>query len=177
MAPVSRTGAVNSHSLGAAGDATAELDNRAVASGVVQCPEKPSEWIEIELLDDTGRAVKDMACTVIDPDGQEHKGKTDSYGVLRIDGISKGDCTLELPTIDEDEWGPKEMIEWVVIELLDDEGRPVEDMACTIIDPDGTEHKGKTDSSGLLEINGISGGECRLTFPTIDGDAWESAPR
>ena len=45
-----------------------------------------------------------MECVIIDPDGNEHKGKTDNDGVVRVDGISKGECKVTFPTIHEDSW-------------------------------------------------------------------------
>jgi hypothetical protein len=64
--------------------------------------------------------------------------------------------------------------DWIEIELLDEDGTAVPNEVYTIVLPDGSKRQGKLDARGLARIDGIPSGTCRVTFPRLDLDAWES---
>ncbi len=65
---------------------------------------------------------------------------------------------------------------WVEIQLVGDEDAPIRDMECIVTDAKDKQHKGKTDASGILQITGMARGECKVTFPKLDKDAWGPEP-
>ena len=62
---------------------------------------------------------------------------------------------------------------WIDIELVDEADQPVKGERYRIELQDGTVRKGTLDSKGKAHIEGISPGECKITFPNLDKDAWE----
>lgn len=61
---------------------------------------------------------------------------------------------------------------WIEIELVDEAGDPVADVAYVITAPDGTEHAGRTDGEGTARVSEIASGQCKIRFPELDKDAW-----
>jgi hypothetical protein len=41
--------------------------------------------------------------------------------------------------------------------------------------PDGTRQEGTLDEDGLIRVDGIDAGDCDVSFPDLDQDAWTSA--
>ncbi|TVQ62670.1 MAG: hypothetical protein EA378_04895 [Phycisphaerales bacterium] len=72
---------------------------------------------------------------------------------------------------DEDE--PK--TGWIEIELIDMDDHPVPGAAYEIKLPDGTVASGALDSKGFARVEGFEAGQCEITFPELDQDAWEQA--
>lgn len=74
---------------------------------------------------------------------------------------------------DEDEEDTK--TSWIEIEMVDEEDQPVAGMKYEVTLPDDTVAKGTLDQNGFARIEGIEPGECKITFPDLDKDAWEKA--
>ena len=64
---------------------------------------------------------------------------------------------------------------FIEIEMVDDKGRPVPDLAYLIEAPDGKKYEGNLDAEGRARVDGIEPGNCRITFPGLDKDAWQDA--
>jgi hypothetical protein len=64
---------------------------------------------------------------------------------------------------------------WIEIELIGEDGKGVPDQAYVIVAPDGKEYPGCTDARGYGRLDGIPGGNCKVSFTELDQDAWESA--
>jgi type VI secretion system secreted protein VgrG len=65
---------------------------------------------------------------------------------------------------------------WIEIELVDEEDNPVAGERYRVTLPDGeTVAEGSLDNNGLARIDGIDPGNCRITFPELDEEAWEKA--
>jgi len=62
---------------------------------------------------------------------------------------------------------------WFEIELLDEADQPVGGELYQITLPNGIVAKGYTDSDGMARIIEIDPGECQITFPNLDKEAWE----
>lgn len=89
----------NTDKLKAAG---AEADSGASSGsggGVVQPCASSTTFIEIALVDDEGKPVKDGRYMLVTPDGNERQGKTDAKGVARIEGIQEGICKVSFPSL------------------------------------------------------------------------------
>lgn len=68
---------------------------------------------------------------------------------------------------------PKQVKEdWVEIQVVDGEGRPVVGHAYKLELPDGKVVEGKLGSSGVISVNAIDPGNVTLSFPELDARAW-----
>jgi hypothetical protein len=88
------------------GETADSKSNKDVTSGSCKCPSNDG-WVEIALLGDEDAPIRDEACIITDPEGKEHKGKTDSKGMIRLEGIPEGECTVCFNELDEGAWGPE----------------------------------------------------------------------
>lgn len=61
----------------------------------------------------------------------------------------------------------------IEISLVDHEGKPVSGEQYRVVLPDGKVKEGRLDENGLARLEGIDPGECKITFPDLDKDAWE----
>lgn len=67
-------------------------------------------------------------------------------------------------------------VDWIEIELVGMDDSPIAGMPYEIILADGkTVDKGTTDSRGKAKLTGIPSGNCQISFPELDGAAWEEA--
>lgn len=66
--------------------------------------EKPTHFIEIELVDEAGRPVAGEPFEVTTSDGQVKHGVTDANGRARINGIPAGDNQISFTKLDSDAW-------------------------------------------------------------------------
>lgn len=64
---------------------------------------------------------------------------------------------------------------WVEIELVDEAGAPVAGVAYSIISPDNQVFTGVTDAAGVARLDNIPAGQCRISFPHLDKDAYKAA--
>lgn len=74
----------------------------------------------------------------------------------------------DIPPTEDD----KKKTSWIEIQLVDEVGEPVAGEPYEITLPDGKVRKGSTDANGKAKISGIDPGNCRITFPRLDEDAW-----
>ncbi len=67
----------------------------------------------------------------------------------------------DLPLLQE------QAIDWIEVELVDEDGHPMRNVAYHLALPDGSVRRGKLDVTGRLRIDGIASGECKLSFPEL----------
>jgi len=87
-----------------AGNEAQSKSDQDKTGGKGKCPATNTGWIEIQLVGKDGSGVRNEKCTIIAPDGKEHRGKTDSKGVLRVEGIPEGECKVSFVDLDNDAW-------------------------------------------------------------------------
>lgn len=75
--------------------------NASAPGPVVSCERV---WIEVQMLDESAAPVVGLACEVTAPDGTVHSGSTDKKGILRVEGVVPGNCTIGFPTLDRRTW-------------------------------------------------------------------------
>ena len=63
---------------------------------------------------------------------------------------------------------------WVGLRLVDAAGDPVADEPYVVVLSDGAEVEGRTDADGRARHEGVARGSCRITFPRITPQDWES---
>ena len=56
--------------------------------------------------------------------------------------------------------------------MVGEDGKPVPNIKYKVICPDGSEKTGSLDASGEARIV-TTEGTCKVTFPDLDGEAWE----
>jgi uncharacterized protein (DUF2345 family) len=63
---------------------------------------------------------------------------------------------------------------WIEIRMVDEAKKPVAGQPYRVTLPDGeTVAEGTLDEKGLARVEGIEQGNCKVTFPMLDKDAWE----
>jgi len=68
-----------------------------------------------------------------------------------------------------------EELSWIEIELVDEADQPVPGERYEVTTPDGRVVRGTLDQNGFAHIGGIQPGECKITFPRLDKEAWTRA--
>lgn len=61
---------------------------------------------------------------------------------------------------------------WLMIELVGEDGTPVPNEPYRVMLPDGTIREGTLDSRGIASFEGFISGECTVSFPALDEEAW-----
>ena len=56
---------------------------------------KFKDWIEIELVDESGNPIPDKEYILHLPDGQERKGRLDEQGYVRVEEVPPGPCKID----------------------------------------------------------------------------------
>lgn len=67
---------------------------------------KKKSWIETKLVDEDDHPVPDEAYAVQLPDGSTARGRLDSEGLARIEGIDPGQCKVTFPELAHSSWDP-----------------------------------------------------------------------
>lgn len=73
-------------------------------SAIEACKNAPSEWLEIELVDDDDLPIPFVEYRVVQPDGKAVTGYLDQEGFARLDGIPGGMCQVTFTELDGPEW-------------------------------------------------------------------------
>jgi hypothetical protein len=61
---------------------------------------------------------------------------------------------------------------WIEFQLIDEDGDPVPNVTYRVKLPNGSTRDGLLDDEGLVRFDNIDPGQCQVTFPAIDADAW-----
>jgi hypothetical protein len=77
------------------------------------------------------------------------------------------------PPTPEQKEEKKEELSWIEIELVDNENNPVPGESYKVELPDGSVAEGTLDAKGFARLDGIPKGNCKVTFPDLDKNAWE----
>ena len=62
---------------------------------------------------------------------------------------------------------------WIEIELVGEDDKPIVGEKYQITLPDGKVAEGTLDQKGWVRLEGFEKGDCQITFPNLDQDAWE----
>ena len=79
----------------------------------------------------------------------------------------------EKPFNPNEEPDEEEELSWIEIELVGEDDEPIPGERYAIELPDGRVDRGTLDNKGFKRLEGIPKGECKITFPNLDKDAWE----
>lgn len=61
---------------------------------------------------------------------------------------------------------------WITIRLVGEDDAPIPGERYRIDLPDGSVREGRLDVEGLARVRGIEPGQCTVTFPDLDQEAW-----
>jgi hypothetical protein len=64
---------------------------------------------------------------------------------------------------------------WIEIELVGEDGVGVAGVNYSIVTPDNQQHTGVTAADGCARLDNIVAGQCKISFPNLDKDAWYTA--
>jgi hypothetical protein len=79
-----------------------------------------------------------------------------------------------------DESGSEETTEetelsWIEIQMIGEDDKPLPGIKYKVTLPDDTVDEGTTDQDGKARVEGFEKGDCKVTFPELDSEAWEKA--
>ncbi|MBX7174326.1 MAG: hypothetical protein K1X72_25365 [Pyrinomonadaceae bacterium] len=77
------------------------------------------------------------------------------------------------PIISSAQEKPKEKNAWIEIILVDNDGNPMPNVKYRITPPNGAPVEGRLNEHGQAGVYGIEPGNCKITFPDLDKEAWE----
>jgi hypothetical protein len=117
-----------------------------------------------------------------DPDAAEEADQADPGEVEKIKADQRKTQTGKYGAVQVKPHKPpetqeeKEKKSWIAIKMVDEADKPVTGMAYRVTLPDGeTVAEGTLDEKGAARIEGIEPGNCKVTFPTLDKEAWKKA--
>jgi len=61
---------------------------------------------------------------------------------------------------------------WIEIQLIGEDNQPIPAERYRIELHDGSVREGQLDEKGLARVDGIDPGQCLVTFPALDEEAW-----
>jgi len=64
---------------------------------------------------------------------------------------------------------------WIEIQLVDDDGDGISGIDYLIVTPDNQKHSGVTGADGVARLDNIPPGQCKISFPQLDKEAWRAA--
>jgi hypothetical protein len=150
-------------------------------------------WIEFEVHDWDGRPVAGVAYRMDVSDGRSLRGETNGAGLLRVDEIPPGVCSIALVDFDEDAWegvdcapppakeapppapAKTKAKEWIETQVQDLHGDPVSGVLCFVKQRGLVVATARTNAQGVLRVEGVDPVDCEICLPEVDADAWERA--
>ena len=140
----------------------------AVAAAIGRERDAYDDWLRLP-LDDAWRLADAVTAEVV---------RAATAGILRVDPVVRAFRFH----YDKEEIAPPSVQElvpevesdaWIAIELVDQDGNPVPDVAYLIECPDGHVRRGTTDASGMAREAGLDHGNCKVSFPDLHGPDWK----
>lgn len=66
--------------------------------------EHQPDWIEIELIGEDDQGIAGARCVLTLADGRTLTRTTDRFGLIRVDGVAPGECSISFPELDQEAW-------------------------------------------------------------------------
>lgn len=63
---------------------------------------------------------------------------------------------------------------WIEVRIVDQDGRPAVGVRYRLVLSDGTTREGRTGEHGIIYVDEMPAGKCRLSLPDTDGSAWKT---
>ena len=69
---------------------------------------------------------------------------------------------------------PDSELTWIEIVMESETGEPVPDEEYFVTASDGSEHSGVLDENGFARVDQIPPGTCKVSFPLLEDDEWDT---
>ena len=125
-------------------------------AGSAVAPTDPAEPEEADIAD-PGKVDEIKA--------EQKEAKSGKYGAVSMKPFKASEA----------ETAAKEKTAWIEVELVDEDGEPVPGERYRITLPDDSVAEGSLDDKGKARVEGFKPGNCKVTFPDLDKEAWEPA--
>ena len=73
----------------------------------------------------------------------------------------------------KDDQEDEQKTSWIEIELVGEDDQPIPGEKYKVVLPDKTVAQGTLDQNGWVRVEGFEAGDCKVSFPNLDKDAWE----
>jgi len=124
-------------------------------------PIAPIEVIEADVADPG---------EVSEAKARDHQSQSGKYGSAK----TKAFKPPEASEAEADESQAEEKTTtWIEIELVGEDDKPIPGEKYRITLPDQSIAEGTLDHQGWARVAGFEAGQCTITFPDLDKDAWE----
>ena len=131
------------------------MEKKTGTAGTIVEPAAPTDALEADNAD-PGQ-VEDIKAA-------QKESKTGKYGSTPAQPFT--------PPESPEEWEAKETT-WIEVELVGEDDKPITGELVRIVVPDGRVYKSSTDHEGKVRVEGFEAGNCQITFPNLDQEAWE----
>lgn len=117
------------------------------------------------------------SCSLVDPTAPEEAFEADEADPGEVSETKAREREIEQGKYGEQKLKPfkpnPEETAWIEIELVDEAGHPIPGEIYKVTMPDGRGYKGSLNNHGWTRIEGFKPGQCKISFPRLDADAWE----
>lgn len=130
-------------------------------------PPAPStaDWIEIELLDQDGEPFVGTPYSIAKGDDVVSQGGLNRFGSAYVDRIDPGQYKIVIGRTAEEE--PLADTDWLVVELVHENGLAAAGERFVLTDAAGATHEGVLDAHGRVMLFDVAPGECTVAFPGL----------
>jgi hypothetical protein len=137
-------------------------------------------FLDVTVVDTDGNPIQGIPYKLQLPNGLTEEGRLGSDGHLEKRNIDPGTARLTLlgskaEPIEVSDIPDEEEVSFVEIALLDDNDAPVAGQRYEVTLPDGSVRSGTLDEKGFAFISEVPLGNCKVSFPDLDADAWSVA--
>ncbi len=177
--PAHRVGDMDQHCGGVGklmlGSPTVAIGGPSGGAGEGKAPsssQDKSHWVEVQIVDASGRGLAGRPFALKLPDGSEKRGRVPKDGRVRVEGIVAGACSLTVADIDDARWskhraGHEEEVEMRVTALGYDAGTAVKLEVFRVHE----ERKAVATESATLDAAGHGAARFRHALGEKEGDA------
>jgi hypothetical protein len=92
--------------------------------------------------------------------------------VLRGPPLARGVGAAPAESAAKPAEAPSEIVHWIQVTVVDDEDRPVPNVAIELVLPDESVIRTQTSPFGVVHLPSVPAGKCSLSLPDLDGKAW-----
>ncbi len=106
---------------------------------------------------------------------EQIKTKSGKYGSAKVKPFqqgNEGESSADSAPGSEASEEPKKD-SWIEIELVGMDDKPIAGERYRLTLPDGTVDEGTLDQNGWVRVAGFQKGECKITLPDLDQEAWK----
>jgi hypothetical protein len=103
--------------------------------------------------------------------------RNDGLLLLRVTPVRYSTSSSSAPAMTPSQIARSQVKErhWIEIQLVDEDRAGIPGVDYAIITPDNQQHSGTTGEDGVARLEDILPGQCKISFPKLDRDAWRAA--